>query len=327
MPLHAFRETSGSFRTDSTIVNDLIARVRDLQRQGGLTLPLPGRGRTADRHRRLVQFARMDLSLARIAEAHADAIAILAEQHREGDFNALYTVWAGNGPHGTMTATPLPHGRWRLDGVKQYCSGATLADAALVTADAAGGVLLFEVPLDVPGVSVLPSSCASPAISDPATVPVAFAQVVLPAAALIGELNWYLKRPGFWHGAIGPAACWAGGTLSLIDAAIATDPKDGYSRARIGALEAIEWGLLALLDQSGVEIDADPTDEHRTARRRALNVRHLVERWSTEVMDRFSRATASQRLAFSHGAVGQYTALTVYIQQCHGERDLGGIRG
>ena len=30
-------------------------------------------------------------------------------------------------------------------------------------------------------------------------------------AAVLGEANWYVERPGFWQGACGPAAAWAGG--------------------------------------------------------------------------------------------------------------------
>jgi hypothetical protein len=42
-------------------------------------LPLPGAGNTAERHSRLMQIGREDLSLAKLAEAHWDAVAILAE--------------------------------------------------------------------------------------------------------------------------------------------------------------------------------------------------------------------------------------------------------
>lgn len=42
-------------------------------------LPLPGEGATPQRHRALLEIAREDVSLAKLAEAHWDAIAILAE--------------------------------------------------------------------------------------------------------------------------------------------------------------------------------------------------------------------------------------------------------
>jgi alkylation response protein AidB-like acyl-CoA dehydrogenase len=306
-------------------VNELAQRARDFQRQAGLTLPLPGRGSTPKRHEALMQLGRDDLSLARIAEAHTDALAILAEDGRERHRDYLYGVWASDGPDSRLSAIALDDGGWRLSGVKQYCSGAGFLDAALITAHGRDGLLLFEAPLHRCGITVLQSAWATPALADTATGPVAFDGVVLPAAALIGHTNWYLNRPGFWHGAIGPAACWAGGALSLIDAAKTLNRKDPHSRAQVGALEALGWGLRALLLQSGGEIDNDPVDAHRDARRRALMVRHLIERWSTEVLDRFGRATGPQLLAFDDGVIRQYGALTVYIRQCHAERDLAAI--
>ena len=46
---------------------------------GRLNLPLPGGGRTRERWAVLAQLAEEDLSLARLAEGHTDALAILAE--------------------------------------------------------------------------------------------------------------------------------------------------------------------------------------------------------------------------------------------------------
>ena len=48
-------------------------------RSGRLELPLPGSGRTRERWAVLAGLAEEDLSLARLAEGHTDAIAILAE--------------------------------------------------------------------------------------------------------------------------------------------------------------------------------------------------------------------------------------------------------
>ena len=46
---------------------------------GELDLPLPGSGQTANRWRKLAAFAEIDVVAGRLAEAHADATAILAE--------------------------------------------------------------------------------------------------------------------------------------------------------------------------------------------------------------------------------------------------------
>jgi hypothetical protein len=84
------------------------------------------------------------------------------------------------------------------------------------------------------------------------------------------------------------------------------------------------WGFEAILVKAGAEIDLDAADGHR-ARARALKVRHLIERWCTEVMDRFGQATGPQLLAYDPHVVRQHAALALYIRQCHGARDLEGI--
>jgi alkylation response protein AidB-like acyl-CoA dehydrogenase len=294
----------------------------ELRAAGELTLPFPGHGATALRHRMLLRCGGKDLSLARIAEGHTDALAILAEAGCAAGSEALYGVWASDGPASHLSAKRLDNGNWRLEGRKQFCSGATFLKAALVMAHDGEGVLLFDVLLDDPGVRAQPSLWKSAALADTATVAVEFAGLEIAAAKRVGDLNWYLQRPGFWHGAIGPAACWAGGALSLIEAATALGRKDAHSRAQLGALQSIGWGFNAILEQSGREIDLDPLDRAGEARVRAMKVRHLIERACTEVLDRFGRATGPQLLAHDEKVARQYAALALYIRQCHAERDL-----
>jgi alkylation response protein AidB-like acyl-CoA dehydrogenase len=297
--------------------------IAELQNCDALTLPLPGQGATALRHRALLRFGQKDLSLARIAEAHTDALAILAEGRcAPARPDALYGIWASDGPTSRLTAQRLENGRWRLDGVKQFCSGATFLQAALVTAHDEMGVLLFDVPLEDPRIRAQPSTWKSAAFADTATVAVEFSGLEVAATQQVGVHDWYLQRVGFWHGAIGPAACWAGGALCLIEAATAFRRKDPHSRAQVGALQSLGWGLHAMLEQSAREIDADPEDRMGEARVRALKVRHLIERACTEVLDRFGRATGPQLLAHDEQVGRQYAALALYIRQCHAERDL-----
>jgi alkylation response protein AidB-like acyl-CoA dehydrogenase len=301
---------------------NLEERIAELRAAGELTLPLPGHGATALRHQMLLRCGSKDLSLARIAEGHTDALAILAEGECAARPEALYGVWASDGHASRISAKRLDNGSWRLEGRKQFCSGATFLKAALVTAHVGEGVFLFDVLLDDPGVRPQPSLWKSAALADTATVTVEFSGVEIAAAKRVGDLNWYLQRPGFWHGAIGPAACWAGGAFCLIEAATALSRKDAHSRAQVGALQAIGWGLNAILEQSGREIDFDPRDCAGQARVRALKVRHLIERACTEVLDRFGRATGPQLLAHDEKVARQYAALALYIRQCHAERDL-----
>src|ERR1700729_1767480 len=90
---------------------------------GRLNLPLPGGGRTRERWAVLADLAGQDLSLARLAEGHTDALAILAELGAgPPPAGPRWGVWAAQPPGPGLTARRTGDG-WRLDGTKQYCSG------------------------------------------------------------------------------------------------------------------------------------------------------------------------------------------------------------
>jgi alkylation response protein AidB-like acyl-CoA dehydrogenase len=300
-------------------------RLADFAHSSDSHLPLPGAGHTPERHQALSRWGAIDLSFARIAEAHTDALAILAECGRIPRSGALYGVWASDAPPSRVTCERLDNGAWRIEGTKQFCSGGAFVDAALVTAQHADGIFLFDLPVKDPRVQRQPSAWASPAFADTATAAIQFNDLMVTDHHRLGEASWYLSRPGFWHGSVGPAACWAGGAQALIDAAAHLDRRDPHSRAHVGALQASAWGLQAFLEQAGREIDADPQDRSGTARTRGLKVRHLIERTCAEVLDRFARATGPHLLAYDAHIVRQHQALALYIRQCHGERDLAGI--
>ena len=300
-------------------------RLADLASLDQLVLPLPGSGKTAERHAALHEFGRQDLGLARLIEAHTDALAIIGEAERTARPGNLYGVWASEGPSSLLTLSKGDDGTLRLNGTKRYCTGAPFLDAALVTAHFGESVLLLEVSLNAKGLTVDASEWASPAFSETLTATVVFDNVAVREQDILGGPGWYLTRPGFWHGAIGPAACWAGGASGLVDAARDLNRRDPHSRAQLGALEAADWGLRALLAQAGREIDADPQDVGSQARRRALMARHLIERMCTDILDRFGRATGPQLLAFDARIAQRYSELTLYIRQCHAERDLVSI--
>ncbi len=288
---------------------------------GELDLPLPGGGDTLQRLRALYRFGEQDLSLARLAEAHTDAIAILAEAGRSALPGALYGVWASDGPDSRVTAEVAEAGGLSLSGTKRYCSGADIVDVALITAHEGDALQLFELPLNSAGVSIGEGGWATPAFAGTGTREIELNAVELDHAARVGGANWYLTRSGFWHGALGPAACWAGGVAGLIGAALRLNRRDPHSRAQLGALKAARWGNLALLEQAARELDKDPSNA-TAARERAYCVRHLIERSCTDALDRFGRATGPQLLAFDGAVAQRYSELTLYIRQCHAERDL-----
>jgi hypothetical protein len=91
---------------------------------GRLDLPLPGSGSTRERWAAFADLAEEDLSLARLGEGHADAVAILAELDGPRPApGSRWGVWAANPPGPNVTAS-RQGATWVLRGTKQYCSSA-----------------------------------------------------------------------------------------------------------------------------------------------------------------------------------------------------------
>lgn len=298
---------------------DLAAAVRDhLDRP----LPLPGGGATGERWRALTAAAREDVVVGRLVEAHADADAILAElADRRAEPGQWWGVWAAEPPQPVLTAERGADG-WRLQGTKAWCSGAGLCTHALLTARAGSQRPLFAVDLRRPGVSVDLSAWAADGMRRSATGAVTFDAV---PAEPVGSPTGYLDRPGFWHGAVGVAACWLGGAERVADTLRRAAPRlDEHGLAHLGAVDAAlaaaRWSVSAAAD----EIDADPEDR-RAAQRRAGRVRAIVERAAAETLDRVGRALGATPLATDGDHARAVADLTVYLRQSHAERDLAAL--
>lgn len=296
----------------------LLTSLRELL---SVPFPLPGQGQTGLRHRRLMEVARKDLSLARLVEAHVDAVAILAEAEMQADPNAIYGVWASEKPGQPLRLDENQNGLV-INGAKSFCSGAGLIDRALVTATAPEQRLI-DVNLRSNQHALLfdYSAWKSAAFLDTQTATVTFNSLLITEGDLVGPAGWYLDRPGFWHGACGPAACWAGGAVGLLDYALQQKRSDPHTLAHLGAMHASVWALGVYLESAGREIDDAPADGAK-ARLRARTVRHLVEQASTDMLRRLLRAYGPHPLVADEQISHHYAALDLYLRQWHSERDL-----
>ena len=295
--------------------------VHRLRSQLGEPPPLPGHGQTALRHAKLWAAGVEDLSFARIAEAHWDAVAILAEGARQPKPEALYGVWASELP-GHALRLEMEGDALTISGTKMFCSGAGLVDYALVTVSVPEK-LLIEVDLRNATNSICydTSAWATPAFQETHTGSVTFTSCSITRDAILGKAGWYLDRPSFWHGACGPAACWAGGAEALVQYATANPRKDAHTLAHLGAMQSCIWNMRTCLDAAGREIDTQPM-EYEAAHVRALMVRHIVEQQCTDVLHRFARAYGLFPLSMDANISQRYHELDLYLRQSHTERDL-----
>lgn len=313
--------------TGSEDVDDAVARAGSAFAgllAGGWSPPLPGRGRTAERWRAFADLGAADLPLARLAEGHADAVAVLAELGGPAPApGQRLGVWAADPPRARVTARRVDGG-WRLDGRKAWCSGARCLTSALVTAHADDGRRLFLVDLAAAGIAVDPSVWAGPGMRASDT-----ADVVLDGvpALPVGSPEAYLERPGFWHGGIGVAAVWAGGARRLRDrvvSAAASRAPDVLSALAAGTVDVALTAAESALEAAAAQVDADPADP-AAARLRALRVRAVVARAAEEVLAAAGHALGAGPLAHDAEHAAHVADLTVYLRQHHAERDVAAL--
>ncbi|MFF1960543.1 acyl-CoA dehydrogenase [Streptomyces sp. NPDC058220] len=295
-----------------------------LAESGALDMPLPGSGRTEERFRALRTVAERDLCVARLAEGHADALAILAELKgpapRPGE---RWGVWAAEPPGEGLTAV-RKGGAWQVSGVKRYCSGASSCTRVLATAVADDGRRLFAVDIEAAGERCrpVPGSWQAIGMAGSDTPDVRFDAV---PAEPVGGVEAYLRRPGFQHGGIGVAACWYGGARAVartLAGAVHTRKPDPHLVAHLGHVDMRLHAAETVLRRAAQEIDHDPLDQQGEARVRSLRVRALVESVCADTLVRVGRATGAGPLCHDLRHARNVADLTVYIRQHHAERSL-----
>lgn len=290
---------------------------------GALDLPLPGGGETAQRWIRLAALAEADVVGGRLAEAHADAVAILAELDGPAPTSGqFWGVWAAEAREAVLSARD-EGGRVVLDGTKVWCSGAGLCSHALVTAQLPSGERgLFAVALDGRGVRPLPSSWRNAGMAESDTRSVQF--TATPAVA-VGPPGEYLTRPGFWHGAAGVAACWLGGARAVatpLYARASEGKADAHTLAHLGAVDAALAAAEATLMSVAHEVDGDPLNRKGRAELVARRARAVVETAVDESINRTARALGPAPLALDGTHAQRVADLSIYVRQSHAERDL-----
>lgn len=297
-------------------MNNLEHQVREVINSA---IPIPSAKNYAKRLKKLYEVGRTDLSLAKLAEAHWDAVAILAEHGRQAHPGVLYAVWAAEIP-GKKLSLQKTNNSWTLSGTKMFCSGAGIVDRALVTVD--NWLVDVDLKCALPEqFHISPDDWFTLAFKETQTSTIRFNEHPLAEQDILGNQGWYLKRAGFWQGALGPAACWGGGAARLHDYALLNSRKDAHTLAHLAAIDANVWAIQSLLDTAGKNIDSNSQDPMQT-QILALKTRHLIEQLCTDTLRRFARAYGPFPLACERGISRHYSELDLFLRQNHAERDL-----
>jgi hypothetical protein len=207
----------------------------------------------------LADVARADLCLARLVEGHADAQRILDQAGRAGH-EGVYGVWASRSA-GTGPAAESTDAGWWLHGELRFASGAGLVDRALVPAwTAEDRHWLFDVPAGF--LRADPGSWRTPAMEASLSLS-GSVDAVVGDDAVVGPPGFYLDRPGFVPGGLGPAAVWAGGAESVVDLVAtslrAFDP-DPHQLRRLGLAEQAAWTASTVVRGTAAELDGGVAD-------------------------------------------------------------------
>lgn len=304
--------------------------VRSWLESGRLDLPLPGSGATLRRWQRLAELTEIDVVAGRLAEAHVDAVAILDELGAKPPApGELWAVWAAEDPDAVLNANTTGDGQTdtvKLSGTKAWCSGAGLCTHALVTARLGDGRrALYAVETSSRGVRPLPSTWRNPGMAASDTRSVQFSGA---PAVPVGSPGHYLDRPGFWHGAIGVAACWVGAARAvaapLYDRAARGD-ADEHALAHLGAVDAAIAAAEAMLAAAAAATDADPFDRSGSAQLLARRTRTVTETAVDAAITRTGRALGPAPLCQDAQHARRVADLTIYVRQSHAERDLAAL--
>jgi len=289
---------------------------------GASRLPLPGSGSTWQRFTGLAELAARDLSLGRLCEGHADAVAILTEADMKPIDGASYGVWASRSAHARTYAERV-EGGWRVSGTKEFCSGSNVVQRALVAALSTQGYLLFDLDVQEHVATVLPNSWPSVGMAASASETVEFAGAVISDECVVGATDFYLERPGFWFGAAGVAACWFGGAVGLVNDLVqwlTLEPSE-HVLVDLGACVSALETMRRALQSTARAIDEDPLDQDDQARFHALVTRQIVHDAARRVLEMIASAGGARPLCHDGDQSRRAADLFAYLSQHHGRAD------
>lgn len=275
----------------------------------------------------LISIGRADIPLARLVEGHVDAVRILAQADRVPVEGALYGVWASRSRRTGIAGSPSGEGL-RLNGVLRFASGAGLLDRALVP------VWLDEehhqlLDLDVRRLPVDDTGWATSAMEVSRSHTVVLTDVVVPGTAAVGAVDFYLRRPGFFPGGVGVAACWAGGAARIADLLLARPPASwsdaalgrlGEIRVQLTIAAAVVRSTARLLDEASTAVETPwqaIATEARAATANAVGV----------VLDEARRIGGAAGLAHDEDLTRAHHDLDLYVLQQNRDSDRAFLGG
>lgn len=288
----------------------------------GVALPPPGAGSTIFLWSALATLGAVDLTVARVAEPHLDALAILGQAGVPAS-PGVWGVFAAEGPGAPLRAAEAGDGHV-LNGRKHWCSLGGRLSHALVSAGTGEQRRLFAVDLRHPGVRSVTGTWVARGLPAVDSGPIDFDAV---PATPVGPAGWYLDRPGFAWGGIGVAAIWFGGAVGVARRLLAPARRptaDQIALMHLGAVDGAVHAARCALADAAVALDAgELTGE--AGSRAALRVRQVVATAAEQILTQAAHALGPGPLATEDDHAGRVADLQLYLRQWHAERDQAAL--
>ena len=268
---------------------------------------------------RLAALGHADLTVARLAEGHIDAVRILHEAGRAPAPGTVYGVWASASGGTGLKATRSESG-WVVDGTMRFCSGAWFLDRALTVVATDEGRLLIDIEAQNPALTRLDDTWPALGMDASRSVDIEVRGLAVPTSAAVGGPGFYLGRPGFTLGGAGVAAVWLGGAHGVLHSLLATaDPAraSAHHRTHLGAMAIAIAAADALLGELADTVTAG----HDLDLADITAVRSAVELAVAEVLTRAPRVTGPNGLGRNGEIAHRIADLGVYVRQHHAEAD------
>lgn len=298
---------------------------RQILKKTGLALPLPGQGQTLLRWKMLMELGAFDLCVAKLAESHYDALAMLHEAGKVPKAG-IYGVWASKfGGRFLEGRFDKNSKKWIIAGEIAFASGVGLVDQALIPVMTSEGEYLFEVPSSAFAITKSAEDFwQTPGMKNCETAWIEVA-VELSSDDLVGGQNFYLQRPGFWMGGIGVAACWLGAAQNLFEIwqqkAVSMNREDPFeAAARCEIFVDLKAG--AQLFAQAAKIIDDKTSTVDQIRTEAYVLRHYADRVANQLLERANRAMGPILMVGDSRYSRKALDLQIFTRQCHAEKDL-----
>ena len=266
-----------------------------------------------------------DLSLVKLFEGHTDALAILAELDGPApEPGSRWGTWCAEPPNARLSFETQSGSRdIRIDGTKAWCSGAASVSHAVVSGwNEAAEPCLAAVAMDQAGVHVTNVGWQAVGMADSHSVDVQFTDA---HAVLLGSPGDYTRRPGFWHGGAGIAACWFGGALGIANTArlLSDGQREPHRLAHLGAIDRRPG-------RRGFAAARGGRGHRRPASRQCRSIGPAdtalaVEAAAETVMRHAGRALGAGPLCRNERFARAMADLPVFLRQSHAERDLAAL--